>query len=342
MNQAFARKFAISAFSAAALLFSGMSATTAQAQQAMTKVNYQEPTRALFYAPSYVAMNKNFFKEAGLDVSFQTAAGGDKIMAALLTGGVDIALLGPEYPLYIWHGQSPLKIKIVSGLAAADGTFLVKRGKGASFDWADVKGKKILGWRKGSTPTLFLEEALRMNKVNPNADVEVNNNTAIPARFGAFMAGTGDYAIFFEPDASRLEREGVATIVKSIGETVGQVDYTVFVASDDYIKKNPQTVQAWTNSIYKAQRWIDKASVEEIADAIASFFPGIERQDLVSSVKRYREKGLWKKDPLVKPEAITKLEEILIAGETLKSDQRVKYENVVAPQFANEAIKAAQ
>lgn len=336
------RKLAVSTISAAAILGVSAAGVLAQAPLALKKVRYQEPVRALFYAPAYIALHNKYFAESGLDVSFQTSTGGDKIMAAMLTDNVDIALIGPEYPLYIWHGQSPMKVKIVSGLAAADGTFLVKRGKSDAFDWNELKGKKIMGWRKGSTPTLFLEEALRMNKVNPAGDVEINNNIAVPARFGAFMAGTGDYAIFFEPDASRLQREGIATVVKSIGETVGKVDYTVFVATDAYIAKNPQAVQAFTNSIYRAQRWLAAAKIEEVADALTSFFPGIDRQDLLSSITRYREKGLWKSDPLVGPEAIVKLEQILTAGETLKADQRADYLNIVAPQFAVEAMKSVK
>ncbi len=333
------RTLAISALSAAAILTAGSSGALAQT---LTKVRYQEPVRALFYAPSYIALKKDFFREAGLDVDFQTSTGGDKITAAMLTGNVDIALIGPEFPIYIAHGQSPMKMKIISGLAAGDGTFLVKRGKATGFEWSELKGKKVMGWRKGSTPTLFLDEAIRINKVNPSTEVEINNTTAVPARYAAFMAGTGDYAIFFEPDATRLQRQGIGTIVKSIGETVGKVDYTVFAATDGYIAKNPQAVQAFTNAIYRAQRWLKDAKAEEVADTISSFFPGVERADLIASVERYREKDLWKTDPLVKPDAIKRLEEILIAGETLKADQRLTYEQVVAPQFANEAIKAVK
>ncbi|TGV05758.1 ABC transporter substrate-binding protein, partial [Mesorhizobium sp. M00.F.Ca.ET.186.01.1.1] len=57
------------------------------------KIRIGEVTRSLFYAPQYVALEKGFFKEEGLDVELSTIPGGDKVMSALLSGGIDVALL---------------------------------------------------------------------------------------------------------------------------------------------------------------------------------------------------------------------------------------------------------
>ena len=58
--------------------------------------------------------------------------------------------------------------------------------------------------------------------------------------------------IFIEPDASQLELDGKAHFLASIGETVGFADYTTFMATDKYIKENPEVIQTWTNAIAKA------------------------------------------------------------------------------------------
>ena len=49
--------------------------------------------------------------------------------------------------------------------------------------------------------------------------------------------------------------DGKAHFLASIGETVGPADYTAFMATDKYIKENPAVIQAWTDAIYKAQKW---------------------------------------------------------------------------------------
>lgn len=55
-----------------------------------------EVTRSLFYAPQYVAIEKGFFEEEGLKVELTTTPGGDKTMTALLSGVIDVALVGSK------------------------------------------------------------------------------------------------------------------------------------------------------------------------------------------------------------------------------------------------------
>src|SRR5260370_340417 len=73
----------------------------ALAQSKPVKVRYSEVVRSILYAPAYVAMTKGFFAEAGLEVEMTTAQGGDKSMAALISGAADIALMGPEAAIYV-------------------------------------------------------------------------------------------------------------------------------------------------------------------------------------------------------------------------------------------------
>ena len=139
----------------------------------LAKVRYNEVVRSVLYAPAYVAITNGYFKDAGLDVEMATANGGDKSMAALISGGADIALMGPEAAIYVLNSDSSVKARIFCGLTATDGFMLVGRTKVDKFDWSMLKGKDILGFRPGSTPLLFFEEAMRMNGVDPDTDVKL-------------------------------------------------------------------------------------------------------------------------------------------------------------------------
>ena len=218
----------------------------------MVKVRYNEVVRSILYAPAYVAISKGFLKEAGIDAEMTTAQGGDKSMAALLGGAADIALMGPETAVYILNGESPVKARIFCGLTATDGFMLLSREKQAKFEWSSLKGKEILGFRPGSTPLLYLEAALRKNGIDPLKDAKLNNNVAIPARVGSWLAGQNQFGIFIEPDAAQLEIDGKGFFCASIGETVGPADYTAFMATDTYLKANPAVAQSWTDAIAKA------------------------------------------------------------------------------------------
>jgi NitT/TauT family transport system substrate-binding protein len=180
------------------------------------KIRYSEVVRAILYAPAYVAITNGYFKDAGLDVSLTTAQGGDKAVAALLSNSADIALIGPESAIYAQNSESPIKTPIFCGLTATDGFMLMSREKIGKFEWSMLKGKEILGFRPGSTPLLFLEAALRQNGIDPLKDVKLNNNVAIPARVGSWLAGQNQYGIFTEPDPSQLEVDGKAFALASI------------------------------------------------------------------------------------------------------------------------------
>src|SRR6266566_598561 len=281
------------------------------AQSKPAKIRYNEVVRSILYAPVYVAMTKGFFAEAGFEVEMTTAQGGDKSMAALISGAADIALMGPEAAIYVLTSDSPVKARIFCGLTATDGFMLVGRNKVDKFDWGMLKGKDILGFRPGSTPLLFFEAAMRQNGIDPLKDVKLANNVGIPARVGSWLAGQNQYAIFIEPDAAQLELDGKAHFLASIGETVGFADYTTFMATDKYIKDNPAVVQSWTNAIAKAMTWTAQAPIAELVGAIAQFFPGVKPEVLAHAAERYRRLKIWKTSPVIEPAAMEKFQDIL-------------------------------
>jgi len=307
------------------------------AAQPVRKIKFMEVIHSLFYSPLYIAIGKGFFKDNGLEFDLVAAQGSDKATAALLSGAAEIVLTGPETAIYIQNGQSPTKIKIFAGLTATDGSFLMSKDKVEKFDWPMLKGKTVLGWRKGSSPALYLEAILRKHGLDPDKDVNIVTNTAIPARVGAFMAGTADYGTFFEPDVTAIEKAGKGVSLANVGNALGQIDYTVFAATDEFIAKDAAVVQGFTNAIAKAETWALTAAPKEAAAVLAPFFPGVGADVLEASFIRHRDAGIWKKTPLVTPEAITALQELLIASAILKSEQKVPYDSVVAAKFAKTA-----
>lgn len=311
--------------------------TPAIADTVPTKVRYEEVVRSVLYMPMYVALNQNYFKDVGLDVSMKTSQGTDKGMAALLSGSADIVLIGPEASIYVANSESPVKPKVFAGLTATDGFLLLSRQPIEKFTWDMLKGKKVMSFRPGSNPDVFLESAIRKNKLDPKHDLTLVSNIGAAARAGAWMAGQNDFAIFLEPEASNLEQGGHGQIVASIGQEVGQVDFTSFTATDAYLENNPKVAQAWTNAIYRAQKYVTDAAPSDLAKQISSYFPGMSEDELVTTIERYRKYDLWKKTPMVEATAIATLQDMLIASGLLETKDRVPYEQVVITNFASEA-----
>lgn len=303
----------------------------------MVKVRYNEVVRSILYAPAYVAISKGFLKEAGIETELTTAQGGDKSMAALLGGAADIALMGPETAVYILNGESPVKARIFCGLTATDGFMLLSREKQAKFEWSSLKGKEILGFRPGSTPLLYLEAALRKNGIDPLKDAKLNNNVAIPARVGSWLAGQNQFGIFIEPDAAQLEIDGKAFFCASIGETVGPADYTAFMATDTYLKANAAVVQSWTDAIAKAMKWTQEAPIAELVAVLQPYFTGITPQAMTAAAERYRRLKIWKSTPVIDQPAIEKFQDILVQGNVLEQSKRVKFSDLILTEYAAKA-----
>jgi len=317
-----------------------LTASPALAQtQKLTKVTYSEVVRSMLYVPKYVALAKGYFTEQGLEIDLSTAWSGDKGVAALLTGQAEIALLGPNSVVYIERGRSPEKAKIFSALTATDGLFLMSRVKPAAgpFDWKTLKGKTIISWGPGQTPWFDFNYVVEKNGLDLKKDVNIVTNVAAPARLGAWLAGQGDYATFFEPEISKMIKDGTGYPVAAIGTELGPVDYTAFMATDKFIREKPQVVQGFTNAVLKAQLWVASADPKEVATAIAPYFQNVDHDVLANGVLRYREYGIWKTDPVVKPAAIEKMQDLMISGGVLKPADRVTYDSVVVTTFAEKA-----
>jgi NitT/TauT family transport system substrate-binding protein len=145
-------------------------------EDVVQKVRVAEVTRSIFYAPEYVAIEKGFFKEEGLDIELTTTWGGDKTMTTLLSGGADIALVGSETSIYVHAQGSDDPVINFAQLTQTDGTFLVSREKVENFEWDQLKGTTFLGQRKGGMPQMVGEFVLKQNGIDPQSDLNLIQN----------------------------------------------------------------------------------------------------------------------------------------------------------------------
>ncbi len=320
------------------LLF-GVMALPATAKE-LTKVRLAEVVRSVFYAPLYVAISQGLFAAEGIEIDMGTAWGADKGAAALISGSVDVGFFGPEAGIYIYNEGRKNHFVIFAELTACDGSFLVGRHPEPDFSWANLKGKTIVGGRPGGVPEMTLEWLIKTNGLEPLVDVPIIRNLAFTAAAGAFQSGTGDYVALFEPTASVLEQEGFGYVVAALGADAGPQAYTAFHASKELIKKDPDLIQRFTNAVYKGQIWVYQHTPEEIATAIAQFFPDMEQDLLLSSIDRYQAINAWQKTPVLSPEAFYQLQEVMFSAGELTI--RVPFEELVDNTFAEKAVSLIQ
>ena len=301
-------------------------------KEELTKVKVAEVAHSIFYIPQYVADAKGYFKEEGLDVEILLTAGADKVTAAVLSGDVNIGFCGSEATIYIYNQGEKDYLVNFAGLTKRDGSFIVSRKKIENFTLNDMKGKYVIGGRKGGMPEMTFEYTLKENEINPKTDLTIDTSIAFASMSGAFIGGTEDFVTLFEPQALQIESQGLGYVVASLGELGGVVPYTAYNAKKSYIENNPKVIEGFTKAIQKGLDFTYANSDEEIAKTIAPYFPDTSISDLTKIVKRYRDNDSWFKTTYIEEEAFNHIQDIMeSAGELNK---RAPYSDLVTNKYS--------
>ena len=180
-----------------------------KADNSVKKITLCEVTHSIFYAPQYVAIENGYFADEGLELTVTNGFGADKVMTALISGDADIGFMGSESSIYVYAEGSDDYAVNFAGLTQRAGNFLVRREANDNFDWAELKGKTVIGGRAGGMPQMLFEYILKKNNIEPETDLEILQNVDFGSTSAAFTSGIGDYTVEFEPSATLLEQKAM-------------------------------------------------------------------------------------------------------------------------------------
>ncbi len=172
-------------------------------EEKLTDITLAEVTHSIFYAPMYVAVEKDYFKDNGINLGLILTPGADKVSAAVLSGDADIGFAGSETTIYVYNGGEKDYLKTFAQLTQKDGSFIVSRKKIDNFTLDDLKGKDVIGGRVGGMPEMTFEWALKEHNINPKKDLNIDTSIAFAAMSSAFIGGQGDFVTLFDDNASK-------------------------------------------------------------------------------------------------------------------------------------------
>ena len=308
-----------------------------ESKEELTKVTLNEVAHSIFYAPQYVAIEEGYFTEEGLDLTLVTGFGADKTMTAVISGEADIGFMGAEASIYAYQEGATDPVVNFAQLTQRAGNFLVAREEMPDFTWDELRGKRVLGGRKGGMPEMVFEYILKNHNIDPMADLEIDQSIDFGSTAAAFTGDmSADFTVEFEPSATALEREGKGYVVASLGVDSGYVPYTSYSAKTSFLNENPQIIQSFTNALQKGMDYVQSHSPEEIAQVISPQFPETDIDTLTTIVNRYYEQDTWKENLVFEKDSFELLQDILESAGEL--EKRVDYEQLVTTEFANTAI----
>lgn len=134
-----------------------------------------------------------------------------------------------------------------------------------------------------------------------------------------------------EPNATKLENEGLGYIVGSVGMLSGEMPYTAFNARKSYIESNKVIITKFTKAINKGLEYTQKNNAEDIAKTIQNQFPDSSLNELTTIVRRYKDADSWLTNTYISEESFKNLQDIMIDSELL--EDYVPYNDLINNSF---------
>jgi len=229
---------------------------------------------SLYYLPLTICERLGYFKEQGLDVAVNDFRGGAQSLQALVGGSVDVVTGAYEHTIRMQvKGQD---IRAVIELGRFPGIAVgVRKERAESYKSpADLKGMKIGVSAPGSSTNFLVMYLMSKAGVKP-ADASYIGVGIGPSAVAAIKKGEIDALSNVDPMITKLEQDGDIKVVADTRSEEGtraifggSNPAAVLYLKQEFIEKNPNTVQALVNAFYKTLKWLESATPEDIAATV--------------------------------------------------------------------------
>ena len=229
---------------------------------------------ALYYLPLTIAEQLGYFRDEGLQVEIVDFAGGAKALQALMGGGADVVSGGFDHVMVMRARGQNLRGFVLQGATPAISLGVAKQRAAQYKTPKDLKGMKIGVSAPGSSTHAFVNHLLASAGLAPD-DVSIIGVGTGPAAVAAMQAGHLDAIANIEPAITLLEKTGS---IKVVVETVSvQGAKAVFgsplpsgslYTREEFLKTNPNTVQALANAMVRALQWLKAATPDDVAKTV--------------------------------------------------------------------------
>jgi len=236
--------FVLVAFAIGMLAGCSSEKKSSTAQKDLQKVRLAISTWSGF-GPLFIAREKGFFAEQGLDVDIKIIEGLAERKQALASKNLDG--LAITFDIAATVVDNGLPVKIIWALAdsyGADGLLVKPEINSVQ----DLKGKTV-AFNYGTASHILLTAILEKNGMTEQ-DIKPLQMTAGDAG-AAFVAGKIDAALTWEPWLSKAQN---AKVLASSKDFPGMIVDTIALRAD-YVQNNPAVPQKIVNAMAKAMKW---------------------------------------------------------------------------------------
>ncbi|MGE5305091.1 MAG: ABC transporter substrate-binding protein [Alphaproteobacteria bacterium] len=300
-----------------------------QAQSPLKKIRMSLPSKNVAYLAIYLARDKGFYKQEGIDLELILMPA-NLASTAVLTGNLDYNG-APTGVIGAAVQDRPMKVLIFT--VARPLEFLMSKKEITEI--SQLRGKKIAGSSPGGTVTMLTKAVLKKLALDPERDVFLNPMGGTGAsRLAALDSGVVDAAILEMPENILAQQRGYNELL-FLGD-FAELPQNGFGTSEKKIRESPDEILKMIRATLRGLQfiWEDK-NREEVLDIIMKEWKISDRK-MASETFKHLSRVLTK-DASVKPESVQFL--IDLARESAKVSRPVAVADVVDYSFVEKARK---
>jgi len=297
-----------------------------------------EPVHSTGYLPMYIAMAKDYFAEADINVKIVTIETGSGHTNAVLSGQAFAFIGGPEHNAFAKAKGAELRA-VVHCVDRGNVYFCAEKGLAPNGrDFASfAKGKAIATGGFGGTPNSITRYLLKKWGLDAKTDVTVVE-TANSAILAAVKGKRAQIGCSTEPFITQGVKQGIwSEPFFNVPKELGPYAYSTINIRLDSIQKEPEVVRGFVRGMAKGLKFL-YANKAESAEIAKKQFPTMPLEDLTATLDRSFADEMWSKDGMISKAAWDTGKSVVMEAGILKSD--IKYEEIIDMSFV-ESIRAS-
>ena len=293
-----------------------------------------------FYTPYLITFVAGFLKQQGLKAVYRSVASVAELEAALITGEAHVAqsAVGVSMRQIAMAEKNSVSESMPVLLHFAqinqrDGFFIAASPQAASeakeFNWKQLEHKRII------TDHLFQPMATLKYVLHKQA-VDINSIEFIDAgnaeqSVQSFLAGEAEYLHLQGPYPQQLAADGKATIVASVGKSLGEIAYSSLCATKDWLAT--PMASAFMQAYTAALLYVEKTSAARLAQQLTEQFGNITLETLVETIESYKALGSWPSSACISEDAFQCANRVFLFSGDISST--IDYRQVVTRQLCS-------
>jgi NitT/TauT family transport system substrate-binding protein len=230
---------------------------------------------AFYYLPLTVAEQLGYFKDEGLNVKISDFPGGARALQAVVGGSADVVSGAYEHTISMQGKKQFFQAFVLQGRLPQIALGIATPKAAGYRSPKDLKGMKIGVSAPGSSTHNLVKQILTKGGLDPAKDVAIIGVGTGAGVIAALKSGQIDAVSNVDPVMTKLEQEQAVKIVadtrtvKGTNEVWGApLPAGCLYAPVEFVKKHPNTVQALTNAIVRADKWIARAGATDVAKVV--------------------------------------------------------------------------